>query len=264
GAEDTAALAEALGGLSASLDGATAATGRHAAASSEYVAAAREADALSGLVSRLEAAARALRTEESVARLSEAYYRYSESSKVSQARACRLNCVDENLKAELTHFHQWHGRDVRRALTAVATGGLRHAHSVLAGLEAALAASPADTGLTSPSLRDKEGRGRPPKLPSPPAHLQRSPSQAVYRAATDATAKTMLFSEYASFVPDQSIHVLDELQLESGAVLRQAPVAYKTWGTLNAAKDNAMVICHALSGSCDVADWSMLLRGAGT
>ncbi|KAJ1566057.1 homoserine O- acetyltransferase [Cladochytrium tenue] len=69
----------------------------------------------------------------------------------------------------------------------------------------------------------------------------------------------MLFSEYSSFVPDQSIHVLDELQLESGAVLRQAPVAYKTWGTLNAARDNAMVICHALSGSCDVADWCVVL-----
>lgn len=41
------------------------------------------------------------------------------------------------------------------------------------------------------------------------------------------------------------------------------PVAYKTWGHLNTAGDNVMVICHALSGSADVADWWGPLIGDG-
>lgn len=54
---------------------------------------------------------------------------------------------------------------------------------------------------------------------------------------------------------EQDIHVVSSFTLECGAVLRNAPVAYKTWGRLNAARDNVMVICHALTGSADVQDW---------
>lgn len=42
---------------------------------------------------------------------------------------------------------------------------------------------------------------------------------------------------------------------ENGTTLRDVPVAYQTWGTLNAAADNAVVVCHALTGDADVADW---------
>lgn len=45
--------------------------------------------------------------------------------------------------------------------------------------------------------------------------------------------------------------------------LRNVPVAYTTRGRLTpGAADNALVVCHALSGSADVADWWGPLMGA--
>lgn len=62
---------------------------------------------------------------------------------------------------------------------------------------------------------------------------------------------------------DQDIHVVPRFELECGAVLRDAPVAYKTWGTLNETRDNVMIICHAFTGSADVEDWWGPLMGPG-
>ena len=56
---------------------------------------------------------------------------------------------------------------------------------------------------------------------------------------------------------------MPEYTLESGVTLYEVPVAYKTWGKLNNSRDNVMVICHALSGSADVADWWGPLIGDG-
>jgi homoserine O-acetyltransferase/O-succinyltransferase len=43
------------------------------------------------------------------------------------------------------------------------------------------------------------------------------------------------------------------LQLQSGALIRAYTVAYETYGTLNAAKSNAVLVCHALNASHHVA-----------
>ncbi len=56
---------------------------------------------------------------------------------------------------------------------------------------------------------------------------------------------------------------VDSLELESGDTLRQAPVAYQTWGRLNDAGTNAVLICHALTGSSDVAAWWPGIVGPG-
>lgn len=43
--------------------------------------------------------------------------------------------------------------------------------------------------------------------------------------------------------------------LECGRTLHDINIAYHTYGKLNAAKDNAVWICHAFSANSDVADW---------
>ncbi len=54
---------------------------------------------------------------------------------------------------------------------------------------------------------------------------------------------------------DQDIITIPQFTLECDATLKHVPVAYKTWGKLNATKDNVMIICHAFTGSADVEDW---------
>jgi hypothetical protein len=54
---------------------------------------------------------------------------------------------------------------------------------------------------------------------------------------------------------DQNIYTVPTFTLENGRILREVPVAYKTWGKLNDTRDNVMIICHAFTGSADVEDW---------
>ncbi|MGI4862521.1 MAG: homoserine O-acetyltransferase family protein [Janthinobacterium lividum] len=55
----------------------------------------------------------------------------------------------------------------------------------------------------------------------------------------------------------------DPLPLESGETLAGARVAYRTWGQLNATRDNVVWVCHALTANADVLDWWPGLFGEG-
>ncbi|SCU95280.1 LAMI_0F01816g1_1 [Lachancea mirantina] len=66
---------------------------------------------------------------------------------------------------------------------------------------------------------------------------------------------------FVKLVHNQRIVEVPELTLESGVTLQNFPIAYKTWGELNERGDNVLVVCHALTGSSDVADWWAPLLG---
>ncbi len=60
-------------------------------------------------------------------------------------------------------------------------------------------------------------------------------------------------SDSIGIVTPQRIYFDTPLSLESGAVLDSYEQIYETYGELNAAKSNAVLVCHALSGSHHVA-----------
>ena len=62
---------------------------------------------------------------------------------------------------------------------------------------------------------------------------------------------------------DQRYLLIPELELTSGEVLINAPVAFKTYGKLNERGTNAIVVCHAVSGNALAAEWWDTLVGPG-
>jgi homoserine O-acetyltransferase len=55
----------------------------------------------------------------------------------------------------------------------------------------------------------------------------------------------------------------EPFRLMAGGVLQPVTLRYALYGQLNEARDNAILVCHALSGSARVADWWPQLFGAG-
>ena len=67
------------------------------------------------------------------------------------------------------------------------------------------------------------------------------------------TENNSIGNNSVGIVAPQTAHFNIPLTLKSGAVLPQFDLVYETYGTLNADKSNAVLICHALSGTHHVA-----------
>lgn len=70
---------------------------------------------------------------------------------------------------------------------------------------------------------------------------------------------------YQQFIsPETLFYQLQEpFPLENGEVLAGVQIAYRVWGNLNRAGDNAVLVCHAFTGSADMDNWWGPLLGAG-
>ncbi len=62
-----------------------------------------------------------------------------------------------------------------------------------------------------------------------------------------------LATDSVGIVKAQTAHFDSPLTLKSGVILPQFDLVYETYGTLNANKTNAVIVCHALSGTHHVA-----------
>ena len=63
----------------------------------------------------------------------------------------------------------------------------------------------------------------------------------------------MLENNSVGIVAPHTAHFDSPLTLKSGEILPAYDLVYETYGTLNAAKNNAVIVCHALSGTHHVA-----------
>jgi len=61
--------------------------------------------------------------------------------------------------------------------------------------------------------------------------------------------------EYGEMTADGKSYIEKDFVLENSVVLPQAELRYQTYGQLNEAKDNVIVVCHALTGNASLHSW---------
>ena len=62
---------------------------------------------------------------------------------------------------------------------------------------------------------------------------------------------------------DRRFLKIGDVALEDGEVLKDVTIAYQSWGELNARKDNAILVNHAMTGWSDVPGWWPSMVGPG-
>jgi len=61
--------------------------------------------------------------------------------------------------------------------------------------------------------------------------------------------------EYGEMTADGKSYIEKDFVLENSVVLPHAELRYQTYGQLNEAKDNVIVVCHALTGNASLHSW---------
>jgi homoserine O-acetyltransferase/O-succinyltransferase len=92
--------------------------------------------------------------------------------------------------------------------------------------------------VTVTSQRRRRAVGAPPKSSPPPDDKSAAWSTGAWREGSPGGSR-------------QSVDI-GSLAFEAGGALPQVRIAYETWGTLNAARDNAILVEHALTGDSHV------------
>lgn len=91
-----------------------------------------------------------------------------------------------------------------------------------------------------------------------------SSSEGTGSLADEDLAKSETYvDEYSDMTEEGETMVIDEFELESGRMMEKVPVRYMYWGELNHNRDNAIVVCHALTGNADAGSWWGDMIGPG-
>jgi hypothetical protein len=94
----------------------------------------------------------------------------------------------------------------------------------------------------------------------------RTYSQQRHTSTTTAAATPQqqeMKDEYGEMTADGDSFVKLDFVLENKSILPQAQLRYQTYGQLNEAKDNVVVVCHALTGNASLHSWWGGLLGDG-
>ena len=94
--------------------------------------------------------------------------------------------------------------------------------------------------------------------------LEISAHSFVQRSTFSSKESGGMDDEYGEMTTEGHTYVHPEpFILENGAKLHNAQLRYMTYGTLNEARDNVLVVCHALTGNASLHSWWGDLLGPG-